>query len=104
MNKSFKTLFFLKKGSRFKGGAMPIYVRVTVEGKRAELSIQRTCESNKWNQSVGRAIGKRPEIVQLNNYLDSLQGKIYDIQRGTGIKNQIITADFVKQKFLGCCT
>jgi site-specific recombinase XerD len=101
MNKSFKTLFFLKKGNRFKGGAIPIYLRITVEGKQAELSIQRSCERYKWNQSIGRAIGKKPEIVQLNNYLDSLQGKIYDIQREGEIKNLIITADFVKQKLLG---
>jgi hypothetical protein len=39
MNKSFKSFFFLKQGSKFKGGKLPIYLRITVDGKRLELSI-----------------------------------------------------------------
>jgi site-specific recombinase XerD len=101
MNKSFKTLFFLKKGSKFKGGALPIYLRITVEGKQVELSIQRSSERSKWNQVTGRAVGKTEDAVQLNSYLDSVQGKIFEIQREGEIKGYKVTADLAKQKLLG---
>ena len=101
MNKSFKSFFFLKKGSKFKGGALPIYLRITVDGKRLELSIQRGCERTKWNQSTGRAAGRTEEAIQLNRYLDSVQGKIFEIQREAEIKGHKITAELAKQKLLG---
>jgi site-specific recombinase XerD len=104
MNKSFKTLFFLKKGNKFKGGALPIYLRITVEGKQVELSIQRSCERIKWNQSIGRAVGRTDDGVQLNNYLDTVQGKIFEIQREGEIKGYKVTAELAKQKLLGITT
>jgi len=68
MNQNFKTLFFLKKGKGYKTGPMPVYVRVTIDGKRAESSIQRSCEPARWNQKKGRAIGSNIESLQLNEF------------------------------------
>ena len=60
MSQSFKVLFFLKKGKRCNVKSLPIYVRITINGKRAEWSVQRSCESgSKWNQAVGRATGNK---------------------------------------------
>jgi len=101
MNKSFKSLFFLKKGHKFKGGPLPIYLRITVEGKQVELSIQRNCDRNKWNQLTGRMVGRTDEAIQLNSYLDSVQGKIFEIQREAEIKDYKITAELAKNKLLG---
>ena len=71
MNQRFKVLFYLKKGRRSKGNSFPIYVRVTIDGKRVEWSVQRSCEPElKWNQSIGRATGNREEVKILNAYLD----------------------------------
>jgi len=101
MNKSFKSLFFLKQGRKLNTDALPIYLRITIDGKQAEMSIQRSCERFRWNQSTGRTSGKTEEACQLNNYLDSLQGKMFDIQRGCEIKGQHMTAILVKKKLLG---
>jgi len=50
MNQGFKLLFLLKKWRISKKGALPIFARVTIDGKRIEWSLQRTCELSKWNQ------------------------------------------------------
>ncbi|CAN5564973.1 hypothetical protein BH23BAC1_BH23BAC1_49650 [soil metagenome] len=63
MNKSFKTLFFLKKGRGYKNGPMPIYVRITVDGEKCETSTQRKCDPAKWNQSTGRAKGTKASSI-----------------------------------------
>jgi len=40
---TFSLLFYLKKPKNYLTGAAPIYLRITVDGKRAELSASREC-------------------------------------------------------------
>ena len=54
---------------------MPVYMRITVNGKRAVMSASCECEPAKWSSHAGRAIGTKEETKALNNYLDSLQSK-----------------------------
>lgn len=55
---------------------MPIYMRLTVDGKRIEISTQRECDPEKWDAKSCRVLGLRRELTrQLNNYLDALQGR-----------------------------
>jgi site-specific recombinase XerD len=101
MYKSFKTLFFLKKGNRYKGGAMPIYVRIGINGQRREISIQRSCDPKNWNQKTGRSRGTNQEVSQLNSYLDAVQGRIFDIQKESELTNEQFSPELVKNKLLG---
>lgn len=101
MNKSFKTLFFLKKSGSYKEGPITIYLRVTVDGFKSEMALQRNCDPSKWNQATGRSTGKKAEYLQLNQYLDVIQGKIFEIQKEHELKNEPLTAEIVKQKLLG---
>src|SRR4051794_13681720 len=95
MNLSFKTLFFLKKGKGYKAGPLPVYLRVTINGKRAECSIQRSCEPTRWNQKKERAIGSNKESVQLNSYLEVIQGTIFEIQKKAVLNKAALTAEQV---------
>ena len=100
MSQSFK-VFFLKKGKRCHGKFLPIYVRVTVDGKRAEWSVQRSCEpGSKWNQTAGRAIGIKEDVKILNAYLDAIQGNIFAIQKEHALRSEPITAEKVRSKIL----
>lgn len=38
-------------------GEYPIYLRITIDGVRAELSLNRTIHPSRWNPKSGRAIG-----------------------------------------------
>jgi site-specific recombinase XerD len=100
MNQNLRTLFFLKKGKGSGKELLPVYVRITINGKRAEWSVQRTCESEKWNQILGRMRGSKQETLQLNQYLETIQGNIFEIQKEYALKNIPLTSDIVKQKML----
>jgi hypothetical protein len=76
MKSNFDLLFYLRKQKNYKGGPMAIYMRITVNGKRADMSAGRECDPAKWNSRAGRATGTKEEIKSLNNYLDSLQTKV----------------------------
>lgn len=46
---SFSILFWGQKTRKNKLGEIPIYMRITVDGKRAELSTNRFIEESSWN-------------------------------------------------------
>ncbi len=77
----------------------PVFMRVTVNGKRADISINRRVHTNNWED--GRAKGKSQEAKQLNLYLESLKAKVYSIQRDLVDRKEPITAEKVKKIFQG---
>jgi site-specific recombinase XerD len=101
MKSNFHLLFYIRKQKNYKGGAMPIYMRITVNGKRADMSAGRECEPVKWNRHAGRAIGTKEEIKSLNNYLDSLQSKVRDAHQALIDANQTITTESLLNQFTG---
>ena len=101
MRQSFKVLFFLKKGKRCDKQSLPIYVRLTVDGKRAEWSVQRNCSPGvKWNQKLGRATGTKEDTRILNAYLDAIQGNIFTIQKEYALRNEPVNADQIRSRIL----
>ncbi|WP_179412147.1 Arm DNA-binding domain-containing protein [Mucilaginibacter sp. E4BP6] len=64
---NFHLLFYIRKQKNYKGGAMSIYMRITVNGKRADISVGRDCDPAKWNSHAGRAIGTKEEIGALKH-------------------------------------
>ena len=44
MNKTFGLLFYLKKSKVDAQGKCPIYLRITIDGKRSEISYKPTIE------------------------------------------------------------
>ena len=56
MNRTtFSLLFFIKKSKLNKKQEAPIYLRITVNGERAETSIKRSIDPARWNSSKGLA-------------------------------------------------
>jgi site-specific recombinase XerD len=100
MNQNFKILFFLKKGKGSNEKSLPIYVRVTINGERAEWSSQRQCDKSRWNQQTGRAIGNKDETKSLNQYLDIINGNIFQVQKEYALRNEPVTASQVRAKIL----
>ncbi len=101
MNRTFKLLFFLRKPKLYEQGPQPIYLRITVNGQRSEISVQRECEPDLWNEVAGRMTGTRENARQLNAYLDGLVTKVYT-QQNDLIQNEIpVTADAIKNRLSG---
>ncbi len=108
VSKTFSLLFHIKKQKKcLKEGAttdnnkQPIYIRITINGKRIELSAKREIDPLKWNSNAGRAIGTKEEIKTLNAYLDTLQMKLYETQRQIIEGNKPLTTENFKNKLIG---
>ena len=101
MNTNFSLLFYMKKRNDYTSGPAPIYLRITIKGKRAEMATGRSCEPSKWNNSAGRAIGNKEEARTFNSFLDGLQSKVYEAHRMLSEKSDEITAESLKNKLSG---
>ena len=98
MKANFSMLFYLKKQKKYRSGPAPIYLRITVDGQRSEVTANREWEPEKWNSHAGRAVGTKENIKSLNAYLDNLHADAYEAHRYLYEK---ITAESIKNKLLG---
>ncbi|MBL3545984.1 Arm DNA-binding domain-containing protein [Chryseobacterium sp. KMC2] len=49
MNKTFNLLFFIKKNKIRTNGTAPIYLRIPINGKAAEIAAKRYIAPKKWD-------------------------------------------------------
>ena len=101
MKTNFSLLFYLKKPKNHQNGTVPIYLRITVNGKRAETTTNRECKPDQWNSIAGRFKGTKEEIKSFNAYLDNLQAQVYAAHGQLTEAGSIITAESLKNKLLG---
>jgi hypothetical protein len=80
MSNLFKLHIYLKQPKNPDAVLYPIYVRITMDGKRAEISTKRESDPEKWNKEAGRMNGSSDKVKELNGFLDRLVAKIYAYQ------------------------
>ena len=80
---------------------LTIYARITVDGRRAEISLKRYTAVNVWDDSKGRVIGTSQKARLLNSYLDEVYVQIMDAHKQLLQEGKLITAQAVKARYLG---
>lgn len=98
---TFNILFFIKKSKLLKDQTAPIYMRVTVNGKRSEVSIKRSVIPNLWDTSRNKAKGNSKESKKLNDYLSSIRGQLFMHQQKLQENNKTISPKSLTNAFLG---
>ncbi|HUC79295.1 MAG TPA: site-specific integrase [Flavisolibacter sp.] len=101
VTKRFSLLFRLKKPVHYVKGNMPIYMRITVDSQRTELSINREFDPDRWNTKAGRASGTKEDARALNAYLTTLQVKVFEVHREMVANGDEISSERLKNKLTG---
>jgi site-specific recombinase XerD len=94
-------LFYAKSAKSSKDGLTPIYLRVTIDGQRIELSTSKFVEKSKWNPDAGKVKGLTEEARSINSYLDILKNKVYEVEKDMVNNDLEITAQTFKNRYLG---
>ena len=94
-------LFYAKRAKASVNGLVPIYTRITINGKRIELSSNRFVEISKWSTESGKMKGNSEEARSINSHLDMLRIQIIDLQMELVHKKIPVTAETLKSKILG---
>ena len=96
------TLHFYAKSTKANAtGLFPIYVRLTVEGKRFEYSSKKFIEPSKWSNELSRMKGNSEEARSINSLLDFTKNQINEIQFELLKDNITLNIEEFKNRLLG---
>jgi site-specific recombinase XerD len=102
--RTFSQIFFLKKSQSRTSELSIVYLRVTIDGVRTEISMHRQCDSKDWNSMSGRLKGRTEEVKAFNSYLETVQLKVYELYKQMISDGSEINCEIFKTKFLGIDT
>ena len=99
-SKTFSIHFWLSMAKK-KADFAPIYARITVDGKRAEISLKRFTSVTYWDIRSKRANSRTSEGKSLNVYLDQVYSDLLECQKQLVGESKYITAQAIKARYLG---
>src|SRR4051794_40001987 len=97
---TFSVIFRLRK-ERLNEERVPIYVRITIDGKRIELATKQKIKLEDWNDQKGMAKTKKEEYKVLNNYLEQMRASFLECYRDMIIRKKVINIDTFKKAYYG---
>lgn len=100
LNHTFAVLCMVRS-SRSKKEGVPIYLRITVDGKRAEISTKEYVETSKWGKDKGRMKGNSAEARSLNSRLSTWETKVREHYNQFLRDEKRVTAQVLKDSVLG---
>lgn len=92
---------YAKTSKANKNGKLPIYIRLTVNGERFEFSTKKFIEKSKWSSEQSKMKGNSEEARLINNYLDLMKSKVFDIQMQLIHKNEELSLENFRSKLTG---
>ena len=101
MNSKISVLFYAKKSKAKANLQIPIYLRITVDGKRSEFSTGKSVDINKWSSTASRLKGNSEEARTMNKYFDVLTSRILQIERNLVLSGESFDATDVKNILTG---
>ncbi len=97
---TFSVVLFTRK-SRSKQQELSIYARITVNGKRSEISLKRHVQQKEWDASKNRGRGSSYPIQLLNRYLDQEYSRLLDCHKQLLEEDKVVSSQAIKSRYLG---
>lgn len=94
-------MFYIRRDKTNKKGEAPVFMRLTINGERADASIKRFIEPHAWNSAKGKANEKSCGGKDLNLYLDAISANILRIQRDLELDKKEVSAQIILNRYLG---
>ena len=98
---NFAVSFQLKKNKEKADGSIPVYLRITVDGKRLEITTNRSITQKQWDNRLQRVKGKSESAQVINNYLDEMRTQVNRYYNKYIDSEQSVTVADFKSKFKG---
>ena len=101
MRSTFKILFYLKKNNLKPNGTVPVMGRITIDGTISQFSCKMNISPNLGDTKAGRLTGKSTLAVKTNLALDKIRVDINRHYQEVMQTDGFVTADKVKNAYLG---
>lgn len=97
---TFSILFWADQNNTSDDQAL-LYARITVDGKRVNISLKRKLAIALWDAKKKRAKGTSTEAKQINLYLDQTHSQLFQLYQDLKFKGELITAQLIKANYNG---
>jgi site-specific recombinase XerD len=97
---TFSILIWANKAKETKDG-LPLFARVTIDGRRAEISIKKKVPAGKWDAKSGLMTGSDESAKLVNNYIAQVKAELFKIYNQMQILEEHITAENIRLRFTG---
>lgn len=104
MKTTFNVLFFLKRDKQKKNGSVPLMCRITVDGEETRFSMKTDVDPALWDVKAGKMTGRSASAQEVNALLDNTKSVLNRIYHQELERMQSVTAEKVKNNFLGINT
>jgi site-specific recombinase XerD len=101
MKATVSILFYLKRAKVNPKGLVPIFQRITVNGKRIDKSTGKYIDPLKWSVEGAKMKGTSEEARTINSHLDFLKSKVLEAEKDLERFGEEVIADKIKNKLNG---
>jgi hypothetical protein len=78
-----------------------LYLRITVDGKRLNVSLKKRIPIDLWDANKKIVISTSIKARQLNHCIEEVKSKVFQIYQDLKYRDEIITAKIIKSRFTG---
>ena len=100
MRSTFRVLFYLKRDKQKASGMIPLFCRITVDGKEVRFGMKCDVNPKFWDLKSGKA-GGRTTAVKINSLIENTKSAIFKIYRDLQERDNYVTAETVRKSFVG---
>jgi len=82
-------------------GEVPIYIRITINGKRQEFSSKQWVEVKQWDSRRGKVKGNKEQARVVNQQLEHIRTRLNFLYNELENNKELITASALKERYFG---
>lgn len=101
MKTDFHLHFHLINSKINKRGLAPLFLRLTVNGKRKEYSISRRVEPEKWNSKLEKVIGNNQVSKEINTHINNIRHRLNKVHQILSDNDEQITSSKMIKELKG---
>lgn len=94
---SFKSIIIKSKINA--AGHVPIYIRINIDGKLADIATKRYIEPERWNSETGSVKGSKEDARSINTRLEEIKGQLWSHYHKLEREDADITSNLLKRRF-----
>jgi integrase len=94
-------LIWAKCSKKNKQGLIPVYARITIDGKRAEISLNKKISIEKWDKDFGMLKTKDMESKAINQFLLQAKSDLNIHFINLCVLNEKVTTEMLSDTYLG---
>jgi integrase len=94
-------LCFIKRSKANPSQKVPLYLRISLNEERVEISLKRFIDASQWDSKRQQLKGRTEEAKTVNEYIRLVKNKLYDHYNTFLAQGKVLTALSLKNSYLG---